>query len=63
MYEENTTPLRELTDGDRFISKSGLELIYLYPLKGDSHRISKLNGDSWDVPNGDFPIFKVKANE
>jgi hypothetical protein len=63
MYEENFIPLRDLEPGDRFLTKGNSELIYLYPLGDDKHRISRLNGDSWDVPHGDFPSFKYKGNE
>lgn len=59
-YEEKIVLLRELNEGDRFITKAGSELIYMYPLDNDKHVISKLNGNSWEVPNGDFPTFKYK---
>jgi len=63
MYEENPTPLRELKDGDRFITKSGSELIYNYAIDDDRHNIGIINGSSWDVPNGNYPSFKYKGNE
>lgn len=63
MYEENAVPLRELKEGERFMTKAGSELVYLCPLGDDKHRIKKLDGSSWDVPNGDFPSFKYRGNE
>ena len=57
-YEKKEITLRELKDGERFLTIDYLELIYMYPLGDDKHRISRLNGDSWDVPNGDYPVFK-----
>jgi hypothetical protein len=63
MYEEKIILLRDLEEGDKFITKSGTELIYLYPLGNDKHVISKINGSSWEVPNGEFPVFKYKENE
>jgi len=63
MYEEKIILLRDLEEGDKFLTKGGEELIYLYPIANDKHVISRLNGNSWDVPNGDFPVFKYKEDE
>lgn len=62
-YEENAIPLRELKEGERFLTKGGLELVYLYDLGNDKHRISEIGGIPWDVPNGNFPSFKYIKDE
>jgi len=63
MYETEYIELRNLKEGDRFLTKGDSECIYMYPLGDDKHRIRHLDGDSWDVPNGNFPIFKYKGDE
>tara|TARA_R110001606_G_scaffold377297_1_gene536308 strand:+ start:622 stop:813 length:192 start_codon:yes stop_codon:yes gene_type:complete len=63
MYEDNHTPLRELKEGERFLTKGNLELYYISDLGDDKHRVCRLDGSSWDVPHGNFPSFKYKVNE
>jgi hypothetical protein len=62
-YEENYTPLRDLSEGDEFIDKSNSVGIYLKPLGGDRHLLKSMNlGVEYEVPHGRFPIFKKIIN-
>jgi hypothetical protein len=58
-FEENYTLLRNLNEGDIFISKADTVSIYLKNLGKDKHLLKDYNsGNEYEVPHGRFPIFK-----
>lgn len=66
-YEENYTLLRDLKEGDIYMSKDNTESIYLKDLGDDKHliRIIDVNSSPFDgvehiIPKGKFSVFKKK---
>jgi hypothetical protein len=58
MYEDNFTRLRDLKEGDEFIDKANCVGIYLKSLGNDHHLLKNDEGHEYEVPHGNFPIFK-----
>lgn len=62
-YEENYTLLRNLKEGDEFISKSNTVGFYIKPIGDDKHLLkSKNTGNTYEIPHGEFPVFKKINN-
>ena len=60
-FEENYTLLKDLKYGDIFISKNETKTIYLKNLGNDKHLLKDFdNKNVYEVPHGNFPIFKQK---
>lgn len=56
-FEENFIEIRNLNIGDIFMSKTGNEGQYIKKLDEDRHLL-KSNGKEYEVPHGNFPVFK-----
>lgn len=57
-YEENYTLLRNLKEGDEFISKSNGVGFYVKSIGEDKHLLKTQSGSVYEVPHGRFPVFK-----
>ena len=58
-YEENQTLLRDLNEGDVFITKANTVSVYLKCVGDDKHILRNINScDEYEVPHGKFPVFK-----
>lgn len=57
-YEETYTLLRDLKEGDEFISKSNTVGFYVKSIGEDKHLLKPQGGNSYEVPHGRFPVFK-----
>lgn len=58
-FEEDYTYVKDLNEGDIFITKMGGKTMYLKDLGEDNHLLKDLdNGHEYKVPHGNFPIFK-----
>lgn len=59
IYEENYTLLRNLKEGDVFITKGNVEIIYMKNIGNDKHLLKNSEGiEEYIVPHGRFPVFK-----
>lgn len=61
-YEENYTLLRNLKEGNEFISKSNTVGVYIKPIGEDKHILKSEDGNNYEVPHGSFPVFKKINN-
>lgn len=61
-YEENYTLLRNLKEGDEFISKSNSVGFYIKSIGEDKHLLKSEDGNIYEVPHGRFPVFKKINN-
>jgi len=61
-FKENFTSLRDLEEGDIYISKMDMIGQYIKDLGDDKHRLKSLDevnyGSEYEVPHGKFPVFK-----
>ena len=58
-YEENYTLLRNLNEGDVFITKANTVSMYLKCVGDDKHILRNINScDEYEGPHGRFPVFK-----
>ena len=61
-HEENNTLLKNLKEGDEFISKSNIIGFYIKSIGEDKHILKLEDGNSYEVPHGRFPVFKKINN-
>jgi len=58
-FEDDVTLMRELNEGDLYLSKGNNVHCYVGSLENDKHTLRDVKTEKeWIVPNGDFPVFK-----
>jgi hypothetical protein len=57
-YEDNHTLLRELNEGDAYLTKSNSVGTYIKSLGDDRHLLKSENDTEYEVPHGRFPVFR-----
>ena len=58
-YEKKHTLLRDLSEGDVFLTKANTKIIYLKKLNDDKHLLKNIGtSNEYEVPHGNFPVFK-----
>ncbi len=63
-FEENYTLLRNLKEGDIFLTKLNNINIYVKTLGDDKHKVKDIvDGKIYEVPHGRFPVFKKINNK
>jgi len=59
-FDENYTLLRNLNEGDVYLSKSNYVGMYLKDLGDDKHLLKNIDTDAtYSVPHGRYPVFKM----
>ena len=58
-YDNTYTRLRDLNDGDEYLTKSNTKCIYVKSLGDDEHLVKNIDdGDEYSVPHGGYPIYR-----
>ena len=58
-FEVNFTPLRDLEEGDIYLTKMDTISEYVKDLGDDRHLLKNYEtGKEYEVPHGKFPVFK-----